>query len=178
MKPRIVDRPCYRLHDIRNRHGRIGADISRTAHRLANYIAIRFGKQCPASGAATVNGNKNGRYRLEGTETGYVRLDTQTGAISVCTQQKGPLVCKMAAEDRDAYENDIADLQARVKKLEAQVAAMGKVEGSKASALPSEQEFEQSMSYMERFMRRFMDLAKSFESGEEKPAPPTIPGRT
>ncbi|RIU50907.1 hypothetical protein, partial [Klebsiella pneumoniae] len=77
-----------------------------------------------------------------------------------------------------AYENDIADLQARVKKLEAQVAAMGKVEGSKASALPSEQEFEQSMSYMERFMRRFMDLAKSFESGEEKPAPPTIPGRT
>ncbi|EEX61027.1 conserved hypothetical protein [Brucella abortus bv. 6 str. 870] len=34
------------------------------------------------------------------------------------------------------------------------------------------------MSYMERFMRRFMDLAKSFESGEEKPAPPTIPGRT
>ncbi len=94
----------------------------------------------------------------------------------MCTQQKGQLVCKMAAEDRDAYENDIADLQARVKKLEAQVAAMGKVEGSKASALPSEQEFEQSMSYMERFMRRFMDLAKSFESGEEKPAPPQYRG--
>ncbi|APY13522.1 hypothetical protein GJU94_01000 [Brucella sp. 10RB9214] len=144
-----------------------------SAHRLA--IASLLGTALFSTGAAA---QENGRYRLEGTETGYVRLDTQTGAISVCTQQKGQLVCKMAAEDRDAYENDIADLQARVKKLEAQVATMGKVEGSKASALPSEQEFEQSMSYMERFMRRFMDLAKSFEGGEEKPAPPAIPGRT
>ncbi|MDL2333888.1 hypothetical protein [Brucella inopinata] len=144
-----------------------------SAYRLA--IASLLGTALFSTGALA---QENGRYRLEGTETGYVRLDTQTGAISVCTQQKGQLVCKMAAEDRDAYENDIADLQARVKKLEAQVAAMGKVEGSKASALPSEQEFEQSMSYMERFMRRFMDLAKSFEGGEEKPAPPAIPGRT
>ncbi len=121
---------------------------------------------------------ENGRYRLEGTETGYVRLDTRTGAISVCTEQQGQFVCKMATEDRQAYENDIADLQDRVRKLEEQVAAISKPADSKASGLPSEQEFEQSMSYMERFMRRFMDIAKSFESEEEKPAPGSAPGRT
>ena len=31
---------------------------------------------------------ENGRYRLEGTETGYVRLDTRTGALSTCTEAR------------------------------------------------------------------------------------------
>jgi hypothetical protein len=38
------------------------------------------------------------------------------------------------------------------------------------SKLPSDAEFEQSLGYMERFMRRFMDVAKSFDSEPEKPA--------
>ncbi|MEL4070418.1 hypothetical protein WKW50_09735 [Ochrobactrum sp. GPK 3] len=123
---------------------------------------------------------ESGRYRLEQTETGYVRLDTKTGAISVCTEQsQGQMICKMATEDREAYENDLADLQDRVKVLEDRLAAIDqKGSGNTASSLPSEQEFEQSMSYMERFMRRFMDIAKSFESEPDKPAEttPTPPG--
>jgi hypothetical protein len=109
-----------------------------------------------------------------------VRLDTKTGAISVCTEQsQGQMICKMATEDREAYENDLADLQDRVKVLEDRLAAIDqKGSGNTASSLPSEQEFEQSMSYMERFMRRFMDIAKSFDSEPEKPAEttPTPPG--
>ncbi|ERL99649.1 hypothetical protein Q644_09715 [Brucella intermedia 229E] len=119
---------------------------------------------------------ENGRYRLEGTENGYVRLDTRTGAISTCVEQQGQLVCKMASEDREAYENDIASLQDRVKKLEDKVSALEGKGGSTASGLPTEQEFEQSMSYMERFMRRFMDIAKSFDSEPEKPDNGTLPG--
>ncbi|MBA8819900.1 hypothetical protein BRY73_06240 [Ochrobactrum sp. P6BS-III] len=130
-----------------------------------------------ASGAVA---QESGRYRLEQTETGYVRLDTKTGAISVCTEQsQGQMICKMATEDREAYENHLADLQDRVKVLEDRLAAIDqKGSGNTASSLPSEQEFEQSMSYMERFMRRFMDIAKSFESEPEKPAEttPTPPG--
>ena len=130
-----------------------------------------------ASGAVA---QENGRYRLEQTETGYVRLDSKTGAISVCTEQsQGQMICKMATEDREAYENDLADLQGRVKVLEDRLAAIDQKGGANtASGLPSEQEFEQSMSYMERFMRRFMDIAKSFDSEPEKPAEttPTPPG--
>lgn len=122
-------------------------------------------------GFSSANAQENGRYRLEGTETGYVRLDTRTGALSVCNEQQGQLICKMATEDREAYENDIVDLQDRVKKLEDKLAA---VDAGTASAtpskLPSEAEFEQSLGLMERFMRRFMDVAKSFDSEPEKPA--------
>lgn len=119
--------------------------------------------------ASSAYAQDNGRYRIEGTETGYVRLDTRTGALSVCNEQQGQLICKMATEDREAYENDISDLQDRVKKLEDKLAA---VESGAASAtsskLPSEAEFEQSLGYMERFMRRFMDVAKSFDSEPDK----------
>jgi len=121
--------------------------------------------------ASSAYAQENGRYRLEGTETGYVRLDTRTGALSVCNEQQGQLICKMATEDREAYENDISDLQDRVKKLEDRLAAIQSGAASATpSKLPSEAEFEQSLGYMERFMRRFMDVAKSFDSEPEKPA--------
>ncbi len=84
--------------------------------------------------ASSAYAEDNGRYRLEGTETGYVRLDTRTGALSVCNEQQGQLICKMATEDREAYENDIADLQDRVKKLEDKVTAL---EAGGASATAS-----------------------------------------
>ncbi|MBV2142438.1 hypothetical protein KUG47_02870 [Falsochrobactrum sp. TDYN1] len=129
-------------------------------------------------GASSVDAQEAGRYRLEKTETGYVRLDTRTGALSVCNEQQAQLVCKMATEDREAYENDISGLQVRVKKLEDKVAALEKSGSPAASTLPTEDEFEKSMSYMERFMRRFMDIARSFDRETEKPEPDTAPGRT
>ena len=130
-----------------------------------------------ASGALA---QETGRYRQEQSETGYVRLDTKTGAISVCTEQsQGQMICKMATEDREAYEDDLADLQERVKVLEDRLAAIEpKGSGNTASGLPSEQEFEQSMSYMERFMRRFMDIAKSFESEPDKPSNQAMPDKS
>ncbi len=135
-------------------------------------VALLGSALAPANALA----QENGRYRLEGTETGYVRLDTRTGALSTCTEQQGQLVCKMATEDREAYENDIADLQDRVEKLEDKVSALEGKGGSAASGLPTEQEFEQSMSYMERFMRRFMDIAKSFDSEPKSPSGGATPG--
>ena len=135
-------------------------------------VALLGSALAPASAFA----QENGRFRLEDTETGYVRLDTRTGAISTCSEQQGQLICKMATEDREAYENDIASLQDRVKKLEDKVSALEGKGGSSASGLPSEQEFEQSMSYMERFMRRFMNIAKSFDSEPESPANKAAPG--
>lgn len=148
--------------------------LNRRALGVRNLVAVALLGSAFVSTHALAQ--ENGRYRLEGTETGYVRLDTRTGAISSCTEQQGQLVCKMATEDREAYENDIADLQDRLKRLEEKVSALEGKSGSAASGLPTEQEFEQSMSYMERFMRRFMDIAKSFDSEPETPPNDTTPG--
>lgn len=64
------------------------------------------------------------RFRLERTEEGYVRMDTQTGAMSICRERSGQLVCAPAADERTAYEEDIAALQDRLETLEERVEAL------------------------------------------------------
>jgi len=129
------------------------------------------------SGPDAAFSQEAGRYTMEKSDKGYVRLDTRTGDVSVCAEQSGQMVCKMAADDRRAYEDDLASLEARVKKLEEQVAAYGKLPPVVRDTLPSEEEFEKSMSYMERFFRRFMDIVKSFDGGSDGTNDP-VPDRT
>ncbi len=106
-------------------------------------------------------------YSLEKTETGYIRLNNKTGEMSICQEKSGQLVCKLATEERKAYEEDLADLKTRVAKLEEAVASIGKIPPVIRDALPSDEEFEKGLSYMEKFMRRFMGIAKEFENDDE-----------
>ncbi len=114
-------------------------------------------------------------YTLEKTDDGYVRMNNKTGEMSICQEKAGQLICKLAAEERTAYEEDIADLKTRVTKLEETVASMGKIPPVVRDALPSDEEFEKGLSYMEKFMRRFMGIAKEFDNDNSgtKPEQPT-----
>ncbi len=118
------------------------------------------------------------RYRLERTPDGYVRMDTRTGALSLCVERSGDLVCKASVEEPvspaaeiDRLRAEVSALQARVEKLENSLAA--RVEKS----LPTEEDFNRTMGYMERFFRSFMAIVKDFEADEGKPAEPQ-PGKT
>jgi hypothetical protein len=113
-------------------------------------------------------------YTLEKTDDGYVRMNNKTGEMSICQEKSGQLICKLAAEERTAYEEDIADLKTRVTKLEATVASMGKIPPVIRDALPSDEEFEKGLSYMEKFMRRFMGIAKEFDN-QNKGTKPEAP---
>lgn len=115
------------------------------------------------------------RYQLQRTPDGYVRLDTTSGSMSLCQEKSGQLVCRMATEERTAYEGDLDRLQDRIDALEARMSAVES--GRPAAELPNEQEFEQTLGYMERFFRSFMGIVKDFEQENQKTAP-TIPNRT
>ncbi|MEO5321741.1 hypothetical protein PV773_00300 [Mesorhizobium sp. CC13] len=115
------------------------------------------------------------RYQMEKTEKGYVRMDTRTGEMSICEDRDGQLVCKLAADERSALQDEIDRLQTELKDLDQRVV---KLEGSLAqkfeSTLPSEEEFEKTMGYMERFFRSFLGIVKDFENektGQPAPAP-------
>lgn len=114
------------------------------------------------------------RYRLEKSPNGYVRMDTQTGAMSICEERSGQLVCKMAADERAAFQDEVDRLQSSVKALDERVV---KLENSLSarfeSTLPSEEDFNKTMSYMERFLRGFMGIVKDMEedSGEDGARP-------
>lgn len=124
---------------------------------------------------ASARAEDAGRYQLEKTADGYVRMDTQTGAMSKCQEQSGQLVCRMAADERTAFQDEVDDLQDSVKALDARVAKLeNSLSARVESKLPSEEDFNRTMSYMERFVRGFMGIVKDLnkdETGAAKPLP-------
>jgi len=108
------------------------------------------------------------RFQLERTENGLVRLDRQSGAISLCREENGALSCRMAADERAAYEQELELLEKRVTVLEERLK-----EGTSSRDFPGEAEIEQGLSIMERFMRRFMGIIEEFtnEREQQEPAP-------
>lgn len=119
----------------------------------------------PHAGAADTD-----RYRLEKTETGYVRMDTQTGEMSICEERAGQLICKLATDARTAFEGEVERLQDSVTALEERIAKLEAALPAKPqTALPTEEEFEKTLGYMERFLRRFMGIAKDMEEDSKTP---------
>lgn len=123
------------------------------------------------------------RYRLEKTPDGYVRMDTTTGEMSICAEKAGGLVCRMAADERSATQEEIDRLQSELKALENRVAQVdaleervARLENSLAAkieqTLPTEEDFNRTMGYMERFFRSFMSIVKEFEQDKSVPGEP------
>lgn len=132
----------------------------------------------PASAAETAE-----RYRLERTQDGYVRLDTQTGAMTLCREADGRLVCAPAAQgaaqgaDQGAQaSSEIEALRERLRILEGRVSALEG--GAPVAGLPPEEEFERGIGYMERFFRMFMGLVREFEGDRTPPPERPAPDRT
>lgn len=109
-----------------------------------------------------------GRYTLEKSATGYVRMDRQTGEMSICDERDGQLVCKLAADERAAFQDEIDRMQEKVAGLEQR---LGAVEQNPIlnpqNLLPTDEQFEKSLGYMERFFRRFMDIVKDMDKGAD-----------
>jgi hypothetical protein len=108
------------------------------------------------------------RYSLEKTAEGYVRMDKQTGEMSICKEAGGQLTCRMAAGESSAF-GSAAALARRLEALEQRVAALEGNPAKPQNALPSDEEFDKTLSMMERFMRRFMGVVKELEGDETKP---------
>jgi hypothetical protein len=62
--------------------------------------------------------SENGRFTMSPVAGGVMRMDTRTGKISICRQKGDAWACEAAADDRGAYEQEIARLQDKVAKLE------------------------------------------------------------
>jgi hypothetical protein len=119
------------------------------------------------------------RYTLEKTADGYVRMDTRTGEMSICTERSGQLVCKLAAEERTAFQDELDRIIGRLDAVEKRLAAVETSPSPPNAGLPTEQQFEQTLSFMERFVRRFVDVAKDIDRDLGAPVPPAPPpGKT
>jgi cell division protein FtsB len=112
------------------------------------------------------------RFRMERANGGFVVMDTQTGNTSFCRERGGEFVCDTTA-DRKAADSTVEMLQKKITELEARIEALESGRAMAHNNLPSEQEFEQTLNFMERFFKRFIDIVKGLDSDAppEKKAP-------
>ena len=94
------------------------------------------------------------RYQLQRTDSGFARIDTETGEVSTCTESGDQLVCRMAADERTALMEEIEALEERVATLEK--TGTGRV-------LPTDEEMDRAIGMMERFMRGFVGVVRGLE---------------
>jgi hypothetical protein len=133
--------------------------------RIGIYAAACVSTLLAGATMAQAPATEDNRFRLEKTETGYIRLDQKTGAVSFCREDQGSLTCRMAADERQAFEQELDLLAKRVDALEQKLGT-----GAPSATVPSDAEIEKSLSIMEQVMRRFMGIINEFRA-ETQTAP-------
>jgi hypothetical protein len=131
---------------------------------------------------------ENGRYALSPVADGAIRLDTRTGAVSTCTNTGNGWACYVMPDERAAMDAEIGRLQDDNEKLKAQLAARepvvtGKIdeplpkgnslkEGEPKVSdgerkieipLPSDQDMNRVMSFLEQAWRRLVEMANRMQ---------------
>lgn len=109
------------------------------------------------------------RYSLEKTADGYVRMDKATGEMSVCKEQGDQLVCRVAVDDRVVIDDEMARLEKRLTAVEEKLGLLEKSGLTSEQSMPTDEEFEKTMGYMEKFFRRFMGVVKELNDEENGP---------
>ncbi len=116
------------------------------------------------------------RYQMTETDNGIVRLDTRTGHVSLCRALDDQLVCKSAADDRRALDDEISSLESENETLRSRLAELegaAKLDEEEETrsplSLPSDEELNRVIGFMERLMRRFYAFTQTLrgEPGEE-----------
>src|SRR3984885_3611361 len=118
-----------------------------------------------------------GRYVFAKEVDGFLRLDTQTGEVSLCSQKAVGWACEAAPEDRAALENEIVRLRTENATLKKDILARGlplpagvmpeplaqNDEPPNAELglhLPSDADIDRMVSFMDRVWHRFVDAVE------------------
>lgn len=139
----------------------------------ALFIAIPVLAAVGIGAASVVVGQeRQGRFAMSPVENGFVRLDTETGDMSICTQQDGRWTCRLMEDEAKALQDEVARLRDEVSRLRAQAAAPGTAPPSDRPEpkleLPSEEEIDKALDYFENIFRKLRERIDRFEREERE----------
>src|SRR6516162_3641453 len=146
------------------RSNTMNAAISPSVMTLA--VAFTLSGLAPAL-AESMADAANGRYTLQPSGDGVIRLDTRTGTVSSCSNSSAGWACYAVPDERKALDEEIGRLQAENDRLKTQLAARETAKNdNKGDAkpapdvadgqrkieipLPSDQDMDRVMSFLQR----------------------------
>jgi hypothetical protein len=114
------------------------------------------------------------RFSFSRVETGVLRLDTQTGQITLCRAHTVGWACEAVPEDRAALEKEIARLQDEVTDLKRQLSALQPPppprppapvpdSSDKKPPLLTDEDIARARAYVEEAWRRLVEMLMSFQ---------------
>lgn len=118
---------------------------------------------------------RQGRYSMSPAEGGgIVRLDTESGAVAICQKKDGDWACREMEDEgrRLRQENERlgrenTQLKDELKRLEDVVAGNpsrpGKDRPGENFRLPSEDDVDKALDYVDRMFKKFRDKLKELE---------------
>ena len=117
---------------------------------------------------------ENGRYTFSTSPDGMIRLDTRTGTVSNCNNSASGWACYAVPDERKALDEEIGRLQTENERLKTQLAASGKTDDKQAGStaenqrkieipLPSDQDMDRVMSFLQRAWKRLVDMANQMQ---------------
>ena len=87
--------------------------------------AVCIALTAPVFAEGEMPDSEHGRYSFSKVAEGLLRLDTQTGQVSVCSQRTVGWACQAVPDDRAVLENEIARLRTENATLKKEMLAHG-----------------------------------------------------
>jgi hypothetical protein len=133
---------------------------------------------------------KTGRYTMTPTDGGVLKLDTVTGATSLCTRSGSDVACQPTKDGEQVLRREIDGLKSEIQVLKEQLTKTeelagigdpGRADGprpgvdgprpqSKAE-LPTEKDVDQAFDYFEKMVKKLKERLRKLDT-ENKPGTP------
>lgn len=156
----------------------------RARHLIPLFSLLGVTATAPAQAEPPVD--PKGRYSMSPVDGGFLRLDTETGAVALCVEKDAKWACEPV---KDGATTPATDLEAENKALKDRVKALEEAKGTpppaagpapgneypteppggSVSQLPTEEEVDKAFDYIEGMYKKLRDRIKKFEAEPGSP---------
>ncbi|MBL8564959.1 MAG: hypothetical protein JNM89_04510 [Hyphomicrobiaceae bacterium] len=155
------------------------------AIRFTRFAALVLAAAAPAGAACAEDAAS--RFTMTPSPDGLVRLDTTTGAVSLCAKKDGEWACRALPDDQKTLQDRVAKLEEENRSLKDENRRLEDVMGLNGKPgtgeagpgrpapeklpLPTEKDVDKAFDYVEGMLRKFRERLKKLDDPDTKGGP-------
>lgn len=139
------------------------------AHILKSSIIISVAFFAALQGGSSFSQTlkeENSNYEIIAHKDFWLKLNKTTGKISTCKMVSEQLVCRVAADERQSFVDEISRLESKIAALESKLKTNHKEDHDLLENL-SEEKLDKKLDKAKIVLRKFFEFAKELQSEVE-----------